>query len=74
MKGKLRKILWFIGGIVLLQQLLHRIGRELPAVREQRTIIESRQLEPALLFYTESAHVLKAEKTVCSSLERSRHP
>lgn len=54
----------FLAGILALQLFLHFGVRHLPQLQQQTAIIESRDIDPAALFYTESRLALQAEKQV----------
>lgn len=60
------KILLFLLALIALQQLISTISHIL--LKEQRQIIETRDLDPAVFFYTESDEALRAEKQVRQSI------
>ncbi len=71
----LRKCIYsalFLAGILTLQLLLHFGIRQLPQLQQQTAIIESRGIDPAALFYTESRLALQAEKQVRQQVQQHR--
>lgn len=64
MNRKVIKVLVFSGLILLLQQVSVWTAELIPAFGEQKRIIEQKDLDPAVFFYTESEAALQAEKTI----------
>ncbi|MFY0601116.1 MAG: hypothetical protein JXR03_15675 [Cyclobacteriaceae bacterium] len=69
MKNRIRRTLLFVAAIVAVQQLSYWLGNLQPSFKSQKEMILARDMEPALLFYTESEHALEAEKEVRNSLD-----
>lgn len=61
---KLRNCFLLLAVLLGLQQGLKQFECKSKSYRAQKKMIEVERMEPALLFYTESEHVLKAEKAV----------
>ncbi len=64
--------LLFFAGIVVLQALLRFSVENLPQLQQQTAIIESRDIDPSALFYTESRLALQAEKQVRQQIQEPR--
>ncbi len=62
----------FLAAILLLQTLLHLSTQLVPQLQQQTSIIESRGIDPAALFYTESSLALQAEKQVHQQIQEHR--
>ena len=59
---KLFKVIGFVGMVVLLQVVINQLNKS--AFKSQKQIIESKDIDPAVFFYTESEQALKAEKVI----------
>ena len=59
---KLFKVIGFIGMVMLLQVSLNQLGQT--TLKHEKSIIESKDIDPAVFFYTKSEQALKAEKAV----------
>lgn len=62
MKVKILKSLFFITLMVGLQQLSFWLGEKQPTFKLQKAMIIREEMDPSLIFYTESEHALIAEK------------
>jgi hypothetical protein len=62
----------FLAAILALQTLLHLGSQHVPQLQTQTSIIESRDIDPSALFYTESSLALRAEKQVRQQIQENR--
>lgn len=62
----------FLAAILALQTLLYLGSQHVPQLQAQTSIIESRGIDPAALFYTESSLALQAEKQVRQQISQQR--
>lgn len=69
MHSKTAGILLCITALLLLRQGIAWVDGHLDIRRQQAGIIRARDIDPAALFYTESALALAAEKEVRASLK-----
>ena len=64
------KLPWFfMAGVLVLQQGLHWLDSHLDTRVVQRGLIETQEIEPAALFYSELATARRAESRVRSALQ-----
>lgn len=64
------KLPWlFLAGMLCLQQVLQWLDTHLETRLVQRTLIDSQDIEPAALFYTELAQAYHAEHHVRRALQ-----
>tara|TARA_R110000772_G_C13117115_1_gene421393 strand:- start:82 stop:306 length:225 start_codon:yes stop_codon:yes gene_type:complete len=66
---KLFATIVFVGAIICLQLLLSVANRQFPQLQQQTELNERRNIDPAALFYTDSALALDAEKAVRASIQ-----
>jgi len=64
--------LLFFAGILALQTLLRFSVEHLLQLQQQAAIIESRDIDPSALFYTESRLALQAEKQMRQQIQEQR--
>jgi hypothetical protein len=62
----------FFVGIIILQTLLRFSVENLPQLQQQTGIIQSRDIDPSALFYTDSKLALQAEKQVRQQIQKPR--
>lgn len=70
MTRKIRFIVLFVLSMVALQQMLAVVNKSVPTVKAQINLIKTENIDPSVMFYTESKQVLKAEKEVRKSLNQ----
>jgi hypothetical protein len=64
MKERILKTVLFIMGLIVLQQGIAFSSNQFIQLNEQTAIIESNDIDPSAIFYTDSKLALAAEKSV----------